>query len=115
MGFKTGAFCKVWDIKDQKFGKSAQISISKKKKDSDEYVQEFSGWVNLSQAVADQVQKGDRIRIGECEVKNRYDKEKQQTYTNFYIYSLYDDDASSPMAPQVEDFEEIDSDEALPF
>ena len=115
MGFRTGAYAKIWELKDQKFGKQAQISISKKKKDSDEYVQEFSGWVNLSQAVADQVQTGDRIRIGDCDVKNSYNKEKQQTYTNFYIYSVYDDDASSPMSPQKEDFEEVEDDAELPF
>lgn len=93
MGFRSGAYATVWDIRPRTDSvTSLRISISQKKKDSDEYEQTFGGYVTVlgtgqaSQAARLHVK--DRIRLGDVDVTNRYDKEVNKEYTNFNIFSF---------------------------
>lgn len=93
MGFRSQAFCKVWEITPQTDTRTkGRISISRKNRQTGEYETDFSGFVSfLGSAAARKaasLKEGDRIRLGDVDVSNRYDKEKQVTYTNFNIFSF---------------------------
>jgi len=92
MGFRTGAYATIWEVTPEKeFSTKLQISISRKNKDG-EYEQDFSGFVyaNGTGAAkkAAQLQKKDRIRLGDVDVTTTYNKEKKVTYTNYKVYSF---------------------------
>ena len=69
-----------------------RISISRKNKQSGEYEQDFSGFVNaIGTAAAKKaacLKEGDTIKLGDVDVTNKYDKEKNITYTNFAVFSF---------------------------
>ena len=102
MGFRTGAFCKVWDVEpisDRKV--KLRVSISQKSKDREgEYIQEFSDFpVCLGTACANQasrLKRGDTIRLGDVDVSNRFDKERRVTYYDFKIFSFEKVDGRAP-------------------
>ena len=107
MGFRSQAFCKVWEITPQTDTRTkGRISISRKNRQTGEYETDFSGFVSfLGSAAARKaasLKEGDRIRLGDIDVSNRYDKEKQVTYTNFNIFSFETQDEfdSGYSAPQ---------------
>lgn len=93
MGFRTGSFATVWSVErvSDTFTKG-RISVSRKDKNTGEYVQDFGGYVSfLGTACAQKalsLREKDRIKLGDVDVSNRYDKEKQTTYTNFNIFSF---------------------------
>ena len=93
MGFRTGAFCKVWTVEPvSNTMTKGRISISRKNKNTGEYDQEFSGYVSFVGTAAAQkglkLKEGDRIKLGDVDVTNTYNKEKGITYTNFKIFSF---------------------------
>lgn len=100
MGFGTGSFAKVWEIKKSDSGKytDIQISISKKNQETDKYETTFSNFVRLIGTANKDVNKlseGCRIKLGSTDVENRYDKEKKTTYYNFKVFSFEMADGSS--------------------
>lgn len=97
MGFKQGAYCTVWETKPVSDAiTQARISISKKNKQTDEYETDFSGYVSFigtaSAKKASLLKEKDRIRLGEVDVSNTYNKEKKVTYTNFKVFSFQSPD-----------------------
>lgn len=100
MGFRNGAYATVWEVKPGNGNYSdVRISISKKSRQTGEYETDFSGFVRFigsaheNAAVLDERA---RIKIGECDVTNRYDKEKRQTYTNYAVFSFESVDGNGP-------------------
>lgn len=92
MGFRIGAYAKVWEIR-QGSGNyiDAKISTSHKDKNTGEYVTDFNAWVRFVGGACrkgQEITDGARIKIGECEVKNKYDKEKGVTYTNYAMFDF---------------------------
>ena len=93
MGFRKGGFAKVWTIEllSDTMTK-CRISISRKDRNTGEYAQDFGGYVTfIGSAVAQKASKlheGDRIRLGDVDVSNVYNKEKNVTYTNFKVFSF---------------------------
>ena len=90
MGFRQGAYAKIWRVEDKGNYSVAQVSISKKNKDTDQYETEFQhNFVRLVGTAHDlgknieEVQGGTSIKITSCDVTNRYDKEKKKEFTNF--------------------------------
>lgn len=93
MGFRTGAYAKVWDVrKTQPWCVDLRISTARKNKKTDSYEDDFSGFVravgadNVKAAAA--LQQGDRIRLGDVDVTSKYDAEKKKSYTNFTLFSF---------------------------
>ena len=125
MGFRTDAYAKVWSVEPvSDTHTKLRLSISRKNKTTGEYEQDFSGFVSAigtaAAKKAAQLKEGDRIRLGDVDVTNRYDKEKGVTYTNFRLFSFGKADEAKTSAetstepqPTVDDGESEDS--RLPF
>lgn len=93
MGFSNGAYAKVWEVKAVSDTlTSLRISISTKDKQTGLYEQRFGGFVScLGTAMAAKaraLKNGDRIRLDRVDVENRYDKQRNTTYTNFNIWAF---------------------------
>ena len=125
MGFRTGAFCKLWTIEPVRDTiTKSRASISKKNKNTGEYESEFDGFIafvgTAAASKAARLKEGDRIRLGDVDVTRRYDKEKQKEYINFNVFSFETADSrASSATPAVTNTEPIDSGEVetddLPF
>lgn len=94
MGFRQGSYVTLWgEPKTGRFENIIEwrVSASYKKQGTTEYVQDFGGWVEFrgdAYEKAKSLVAGDRIKILQCDVKNRYVKEKNMTYTNFIVYDF---------------------------
>lgn len=93
MGYKVGAYCKCWEItpvseKDTK----VRLSISYKNKQTGEFEDDFTGYVHfLGSDVAHKassLNRGDRIKLGDVDVRNWYDKEKKQEYHYYKCFGF---------------------------
>jgi len=125
MGFRTGAYAKVWEVAPVKDTMTKlRLSVSYKNKQTGEYVQDFSGYVMcVGTAVARnaaQLKEGDRIKLGECDVSTRYDAKVKKLYTNFKIFSFENTKDGSSSTPSMDEPQpavgdgEVD-DSRLPF
>ena len=103
-GFRKGSFATVWKVepKSDKWTK-IRINISRKNKDTGDWEEEFSGFVEcLGTACASKAAKlkeRDRIRLGDVDVTTRYDKASNTTYTNFKMTDF--EMAGEPQGQQV--------------
>lgn len=93
MGFRKEAFATIWSVESTSDTLTkARISISRKNKQTGEYDTDFSGFVSFVGTAAAKKAAGlkekDRIRLGDVDVTNKYDKEKNVTYTNYKIFSF---------------------------
>lgn len=101
MGFRTGSYATVWDATPKTDTRTdIRISINRKNKSTNEYVHEFSGFVGCyGTAVAKQaarLKRGDRIKLGDVDVTNAYDKEKKTTHTFYKLFAFEElDDAKT--------------------
>ena len=97
MGFRTGGFAKVWDVKQvsDKVTK-LQLSCSKKNREG-QYETVFGDWVSVlgtsAASKARTLQRGDTIKIGDCDVENNYDKDKKQKFYSFKMFSFEQESA----------------------
>ncbi len=105
MGFRQGAFAKVWRVEDKGNYSVAQVSISRKNQETNAYDVEFqNNFVRLVGTAHEmgkniqEVQGGTTIKITSCDVTSRYDKEKNKEYTNFVIFGFELPDGSSAPA-----------------
>ena len=133
MGFRTGAYAKVWDIQPKSdMNTQIRISVSRKIPNSNpvEYEDDFSGFVACIGSVAAKkaanLKKGDRIRLGDIDTRTRYVKDENghgKTFTNFLMFSFDMADApaqqgvvsADPTDPQPEVDGGDAPDERLPF
>lgn len=128
MGFRKNAYAKVWTVEliSDTLTK-CRISISRKDRNTGDYVQDFGGYVTFVGSAAAQkaakLHEGDRIQLGDVDVSNVYVKEKGVTYTNFKAFSFLTQDEidsangvqdSQGTPPSTVGDGEID-DELLPF
>lgn len=93
MGFRTGSYATVWEVNPKSEAVTiVRISTSRKLKGTDEYVQDFSGYVAFvgkeNAAKAAKFHEKDHIKLGDIDVTTKYDKEKKVTYTNFSCFSF---------------------------
>lgn len=97
MGFFKGNIATIWsiDVKDNLC--TANISTSKKNKDSGEYFTDFNdGFVSFvgtaNERLRDRIipEGGIKIRIGNGDVTHYYDKNKQKLYVNYTVFSFDD-------------------------
>lgn len=93
MGFKTGAWAKVWSVEPiRDTVTSCRLSVSKKNRDTGEYEQEWGGFVSFlgtaAASKATKLKEYDSIKLGDVDVTTRYDKEKEFEYVNYNCYSF---------------------------
>jgi len=91
MGFHTGAIGTLWVVNNKGKYSDVQLSIDVKNKQTGGYDKDFNGYVRFIGDAHRDVQglvKGAKIKIGDCDVSQVYDKEKDRTYTNFKIFSF---------------------------
>lgn len=98
MGFRNGAYATIWEVKEGKGNYAdVRISISKKNKQTNEYENDFNGFVRFIGDAGKKVQsykEKDRVKLGDCDVTNHYDKEKKVTYTNCVVFSFEDPESN---------------------
>ena len=103
MGFRTGAHAKVWDVKPKSdYITDLRISTSFKNKKTDQWEEDFSGFVTVygtaAASSAAKLKKGDKIKLGDCDVTTKYVPEKKTTYTNYKLFSFDIDLGSTTMS-----------------
>lgn len=126
MGFRKDSFATIWSVEPTSDTLTkARISISRKNRQTGEYENDFGGFVSFVGTAAAKkaasLKERDRIKLGDVDVTNRYDKERNTTFTNFKIFSFEMADApqnqqtraTTEPQPNVDDGE-ID-DDRLPF
>lgn len=101
MGFRNGAYATVWDVKPGASNSMrCRLSVTRKDKTSGEYVQDFSGYCDFwgqASAKASRLKERDRIKLGDVDVSNRYNKEAGKEYINFKVFDFeMADSASAP-------------------
>lgn len=100
MGFRTDAYAKVWKVENKGNYHEVQMSTSKKDKRTGQYETDFSSnfvrFIGTAHEQAKTLSDGDRIKIGNCETTNKYDKEKKITYTNYLVFSYEMADGQNP-------------------
>ena len=124
MGFRNGAYATVWEVSQTTNNvTTCRISISRKNKNTQEYEQDFSGFVKfIGSAVADKALRlhpKDRIKLGDVDVSTFYSKEKGITYTDFKVFSFELQEGGNHNAAPPPDESPVDSGEVddsnLPF
>ena len=126
MGFRTGTYAKVWKTEDKGNYSVVELSTSKKNKQTGKYETDFNGkFVRfIGQAHTDIKKYGDgiKIKLGDVEVTNNYNKETKISYTNFLVFSFEAEESSASndtgsLPTGNEDFMKISDsiDENLPF
>lgn len=99
MGFRNGAYATVWEKKPGNGNwMNVKLSTSRKNRQTGEYETDFNGFVRFigdaGEAVAYLGERA-RIKIGECDVTNKYDRDKGITYTNYAVFSFENADGSN--------------------
>lgn len=122
MGFRTGAYATVWTVEAKSPSVTkVRISISKKNRNTGEYEQDFSGFVNFCGSTASDALKlheKDRIKLGDVDVTSRYDKEKKVEYINYACFGFEMADSTFQQQTQLDESEGVnltDGDETVPF
>lgn len=121
MGFRKDSYATVWEVNPiSDLVTKARISISRKNKQSGEYEQDFGGFVKFigtaAAKKAAQLKEKDRIKLGDVDVSNFYDREKKVEYTDFKVFSFdMADDTPSQRQSGIDAIEEGADDDGLPF
>lgn len=122
MGFRSGSYCKIWSVEPVRDTITrARISISKKNKTTGQYEQDFGGYVafigSAAATSAAKLKEGDRIKLGDVDVTNSYNKETKQTYVNYNIYSFeVDGDQRQTVDNTTQEVDDGETDDSqLPF
>lgn len=90
MPFGTGKFVTIWKIENKGKYSEVQISASKKNKEG-KYEQDFgttARFIGHAHNKISEFKAKDLIKLGDCEVTNKYDKEKKTTYTNYAVFDF---------------------------
>lgn len=105
MGFKNGAYAKVWEVVPPQEGKKTyrvRLSISRKDKLSGEYETDFSGYVSFigraAELAKEKLTKESRVKLLETDVASAYNKEKKEASYYFKVFDaeLADSGSTSP-------------------
>ena len=91
--FRNNCYATVWKVEEKDGKVTCQIQTSRKNKETDQYETDFSGFVRFSGDAGEKAKslnEKDRIKILNCAVSNRYDKENSKTYNYFYVFEFED-------------------------
>jgi len=105
MGFRIGAYAKIWEVnKAEKYTK-VRLTTSKKNKQTNEYETDFNSYVMLlGRANTIEISVNDTIKISECEVTTKYDKVKSVKYTNYAIFDCEIQQSNQQGSPQAQGY-----------
>lgn len=116
MGFRSGSYATVWNVKqeDGKNFSTVELSVSRKDKRTDQYVTDFSsGYVRFIGTAHERiagVAPKTKIKLGDVDVSNYYDKEKKREFVTYKVFSFDITDQqpvkSQQGSPEVDDDEE---------
>lgn len=104
MGFRTGAWAKIWEVEPKtNTWTKGRISISRKNRQTGEYEQDFSGFVDFagtaSATKAAGLHVGDTIKLGDVDVVRTWDKERQKEYIDYKVFTFdLDEQSQQPRA-----------------
>lgn len=124
MGFRNGAYAKVWSVEDKGKTKNVRLSISHKVKgEENKYEQDFSGFcmfIGQSAQKAATLKMGDNIKLNNVEVTTWYNKEtsvQRVTYKvwDFDIMQPKSNSSKSTQSVSSNNFEGDVSEDDLPF
>ena len=92
MGFRSNTHARVWSVEPGrgKFTK-VNLSVSRKNKETGQYETDFSDFcmfIGEAHAKAALLKRGDRIRLGDVDVSNRYDKAADKKYVDYKVFSF---------------------------
>lgn len=91
MGFGNGSWAKIWNVEDKGNYHVVELSTSKKNKEG-QYETDFSSkfvrFIGTAHQQAMDLKKGDRIKLGNCDVTAKYDKDKQKEFVNYCVFSF---------------------------
>lgn len=122
MGFKQGAWATIWSTESiTPTMTKSRISISRRDKESGEYIDDFSDYVvfvgsaNASKALS--LKERDRIQLGDVDVSRTYNKDKGVAYYNFKIFSFENgsNNLQKPPSKKAQAVDDGDADDRLPF
>ena len=93
MGFRNGAYATIWEITPETNTRTkGRISVSRKNKQTEQYEQDFGGFVEFIGTAAAgkalKLRERSRIKLGDVDVQTYYKKETGVTYTNYKIFSF---------------------------
>lgn len=97
MSFANGKLAKIWEIKPKENYTEVKISTSRKEPNSDDYIQDFGGFVRFIGKANDKIKKcngTENIKLISVETTNRYDRAKATMYTN---YACFDFEVYTPL------------------
>ena len=127
MAWQTGNYAKLWQIehKSDTWAK-AQISTSRKDKETGEYETDFSRWVDFKGTANVQhlarCKEGDRIKLGDLSVTQTKKKDGSGYFDNFTVWTFEDADGGTrgkktekKPAKMVDDGEIDENDDDFPF
>lgn len=90
MGFKNGAYATVWKVENKGKYTVGQVSTSKKNKENGSYETDFKGnfvkFVGEANNVVEKISGRTRIKILDCDVTNKYDKNKNREFVNYTVF-----------------------------
>lgn len=135
MGFRSGAYSKIWSIEKGKGNYYvADMSTSKKMKDRNgneiqengktkyetDWSNKFVRLVGTAAKQAESLKSGDSVKIESCEVTSKYDKEKGKEFVNYVIFAFDNSQNNSSNSAPTGDSGFINipdgvEDEGLPF
>lgn len=104
MGFRTDSYATVWSVEPVSDTKTkGRITISRKNRQTGEYEQDFSGFVDFigtaAAKKAARLKERDRIKLKDVDVSTNFVQEKGITYTNFKIFSFETQDEMNVASP----------------
>ena len=121
MGFRNGSYIKIWEVENKGNYSVANVSISRKNKNTEKYETEFQEkFVRLVSSAHEMLQgvdipkSGLSAQIKACDVTNKYDAEKKKTFYNFVIFEMESNDVK-PTTKSVSKTEVEVEEEVLPF
>lgn len=118
--FGTGNYATIWNVENKGNYSVVELSTSRKNKETGEYETDFSSkfvrFIGTAHSGAGALTRKSRIKLGNCGVSARYDKEKNKEYVNYCVFSFEgadeNDNAHQAKTSAAEVEEEM---EELPF
>lgn len=125
MGFRQGSYATVWQVEPGKgnFSK-VRLSVSRKNRETGAYDTEFSGYcmfIGTANAKATRLKERDRIKLGDVDVTNTYDKDARKEYVNYKVFDFEAADfsgsgsAAAPAERGTEAYQGDADDNEMPF